>query len=163
MRFSRLYIDPAMPIFRYLFILFLAVPLIEIYFLIQVGEVIGAWPTVLLVVITAVLGVWLLRWQGLSTLTRVQTSLQHGELPAQAMVEGMLLLVAGALLLTPGFVTDAFGFIILMPPLRHGMAGWLLQRGLLQAGMPPQSSHRPSRSSHHERRTIEGEFEKRDD
>ena len=148
-----------MPIFRYLFVLFLTIPLIEIYFLIQVGEVIGAWPTVLLVVITAVLGVWLLRWQGLSTLTRVQTSLQHGELPAQAMLEGMLLLVAGALLLTPGFVTDAIGFMILVPPLRHRMAGWLLQRGLLQAGMPPGSSS----SSHHEQRTIEGEFEKRDD
>ena len=152
-----------MPIFRYLFVLFLTVPLIEIYFLIQVGEVIGAWPTVLLVVITAVLGVWLLRWQGLSTLTRVQTSLEHGELPAQAMLEGMLLLVAGALLLTPGFVTDAIGFMILMPPLRHRMAGWLLQRGLLQAGMQPRSSHRPSQSPHHEQRTIEGEFEKRDD
>ncbi len=148
-----------MPIFRYLLILFLTVPLIEIYFLIQVGEVIGAWPTVLLVVITAVLGVWLLRWQGLSTLTRVQSSLQHGELPAQAMLEGMLLLLAGALLLTPGFMTDGFGFLILVPPLRQRLAGWLLQRGLLQAGMPPRSS----RSSQHEQRTIEGEFEERDD
>ena len=138
-----------MPIFRYLFLLFLIVPLIEIYFLIQVGEVIGAWPTVLLVVITAVLGVWLLRWQGLSTLTRVQTSLQHGELPAQAMLEGMLLLVAGALLLTPGFVTDAFGFMILVPPLRHAMAGWLLQRGLLQAGMPPPFDPATSRTTYH--------------
>lgn len=147
-----------MPIFRYLFILFLAVPLIEIYFLIQVGEVIGAWPTVLLVVLTAILGVWLLRWQGLTTLTRVQASLQHGELPAQAMLEGMLLLVAGALLLTPGFVTDSFGFLILVPPLRHHLAGWLLQRGLLQAGMPPRPHEQPP--GH---RTIEGEFKKRDD
>lgn len=147
-----------MPIFRYLFVLFLTVPLIEIYFLIQVGEVIGAWPTVLLVVITAVLGVWLLRWQGLSTLTRVQTSLQQGELPARAMLEGMLLLVAGALLLTPGFVTDAFGFLILIPPLRQRMADWLLQRGLLQAGMPPHAPHQPPGQ-----RTIEGEYEKRDD
>lgn len=147
-----------MPIFRYLLILFLTVPLIEIYFLIEVGEVIGAWPTVLLVVFTAVLGVWLLRWQGLSTLTRVQTSLEHGELPAQAMLEGMLLLLAGALLLTPGFVTDSFGFLILVPPLRQRMAGWLLQRGLLQAGMPPHSAQSPP-----DQRTIEGEFEKRDD
>jgi UPF0716 protein FxsA len=147
-----------MPIFRYLFILFLTVPLIEIYFLIQVGEVIGAWPTVLLVVFTAILGVWLLRWQGLTTLTRVQTSLARGELPAQTMLEGMLLLVAGALLLTPGFVTDAFGFLILVPPLRHHMAGWLLQRGLLQAGMPPRPPEQPPGQ-----RTIEGEFEKRDD
>ena len=147
-----------MPIFRYLFILFLAVPLIEIYFLIKVGDVIGAWPTVLLVVLTAILGVWLLRWQGLTTLTRVQASLQRGELPAQAMLEGMLLLVAGALLLTPGFVTDGFGFLILVPPLRHRLAQWLLQRGLLQTGMPP---HPPRQSPG--QRTIEGEFEKRDD
>ncbi|MDX1823277.1 MAG: FxsA family protein [Thiohalomonadales bacterium] len=148
-----------MPIFRYLFILFLAVPIIEIYFLIKVGDVIGAWPTVLLVVLTAILGVWLLRWQGLTTLTRVQASLQRGELPAQAMLEGMLLLIAGALLLTPGFVTDSFGFLILVPPLRHQLAGWLLKRGLLQAGMPPR--HPPGQSPGH--RTIEGEFEKRDE
>ena len=147
-----------MPIFRYLFLLFLTIPLVEIYFLIQVGEVIGAWPTVLLVVLTAILGVWLLRWQGLTTLTRVQASLQHGELPAQAMLEGLLLLLAGALLLTPGFVTDAFGFLILVPPLRHHLAGWLLQRGLLQAGMPPRSREQPP--GH---RTIEGEYKKRDD
>ena len=151
-------LQAAMPIFRYLLILFLTVPLIEIYFLIEVGEVIGAWPTVLLVVFTAVLGVWLLRWQGLSTLTRVQTSLEHGELPAQAMLEGMLLLVAGALLLTPGFVTDSVGFLILVPPLRQRLAGWLLQKGMLQAGMPPGSSQSPPGQ-----RTIEGEFEKRDD
>ncbi len=147
-----------MPIFRYLFILFLAVPLVEIYFLIKVGDVIGAWPTVLLVVLTAILGVWLLRWQGITTLTRVQASLQRGELPAQAMLEGMLLLIAGALLLTPGFVTDSFGFLILVPPLRHQLAAWLLQRGLLQAGMP---SHPSSKSPG--QRTIEGEYEKRDE
>ena len=98
------------------------------------------------------------RWQGLTTLTRVQASLQHGELPAQAMLEGLLLLLAGALLLTPGFVTDAFGFLILVPPLRHHLAGWLLQRGLLQAGMPPRSREQPP--GH---RTIEGEYKKRDD
>jgi UPF0716 protein FxsA len=148
-----------MPIFRYLFILFLAVPIIEIYFLIKVGDVIGAWPTVLLVVLTAVLGVWLLRWQGLTTLTRVQASLQRGELPAQAMLEGMLLLIAGALLLTPGFVTDSFGFLILVPPLRHHLAGWLLKHGLLQAGVPPR--HPPGQPPGH--RTIEGEYEKRDE
>jgi len=98
-----------MPVFRYLFLLFLLVPLVEIYFLIQVGKVIGAGWTVFFVVFTAVLGAALLRVQGLSTLNRVQRSLERGRLPAVELLEGLMLLVAGALLLTPGFVTDAIG------------------------------------------------------
>lgn len=150
-----------MPVFRYLLILFLLVPLIEIYFLIRVGDVIGAGWTVFLVVFTAVLGVWLLRMQGLSTLYRVQASLERGELPATAMLEGMLLLVAGALLLTPGFVTDTIGFLLLIPPLRSRLAAWLLFKGVLQAGMPPD--HRPGHGPNHGQRTIEGEFKRRDE
>ncbi|HID48381.1 MAG TPA: FxsA family protein [Chromatiales bacterium] len=150
-----------MPVFRYLLLLFLLVPLIEIYFLIKVGDVIGAGWTVFLVVFTAVVGVWLLRVQGLGTLYRVQASLEQGELPATAMLEGMLLLVAGALLLTPGFVTDTIGFLLLVPPLRHRLAAWLLFRGVLQAGMPPP--RRPGPGSDHGRRTIEGEYKRRDE
>ncbi len=146
-----------MPIFRYLLLLFLAVPLIEIYFLIKVGDIIGAWPTVLLVVGTAVLGVWLLRLQGLSTLYRVQSSLQRGELPATAMLEGLLLLLAGALLLTPGFVTDSFGFLLLIPPLRQRLAAYLLLHSLFQSDFPlrPRPPEHP--------RTIEGEYKRRDE
>lgn len=147
-----------MPVFRYLFILFLLVPLIEIYFLVKVGDVIGAWPTVLLVVFTAIAGVWLLRWQGLATLSRVQASLEHNELPAEALIEGLLLLVAGALLLTPGFVTDTIGFILLVPPLRQRLANWLLLHGMFRSGMPPKSP-----GSGPGQRTIEGEFERRDE
>jgi UPF0716 protein FxsA len=105
-------------------VIFLVVPIIEIYLLIQVGQVIGAGWTIFLVVFTAVIGVWLLRIQGLSTLTRAQQKLQQNELPAQEMLEGMGLVVAGALLLTPGFFTDTVGFFLLFPPTRV----WLVSR-----------------------------------
>jgi len=98
--------------------LFLVVPIVEIYLLIQVGQVIGAGWTVFLVVATAVIGVALLRIQGLSTLGRAQEKLRNNELPAREILEGMGLLVAGALLLTPGFFTDTIGFLLLFPPTR---------------------------------------------
>ena len=84
-------------------VLFLIIPIIEIYFLIKVGEVIGALPTIILVVLTAVIGAGLLRQQGLSTLARLQQNISQGKIPAQEMVEGVLLAVGGALLMTPGF------------------------------------------------------------
>jgi len=107
--------------FRSLFFLFLLIPLIEIYFLIQVGEVIGAGWTIFLVVATAVIGAGLLRMQGLNTLHKAQVSMAQGQLPAIAMFEGVALLFSGALLLTPGFFTDAIGFILLVPPIRQGL------------------------------------------
>ncbi len=123
-----------MPLFRILFLLFLSIPVIEIYLLIQVGAVIGALPTIFIVVLTGVLGVALLRRQGLVTLTRVQAAMARGEVPALALLEGALLLVAGALLLTPGFFTDTIGFVLLIPPLRQSLAQSLLRRGLFQGG-----------------------------
>lgn len=107
--------------FRSLFFLFLLIPLIEIYFLIQVGELIGAGWTIFLVVATAVIGAGLLRMQGLNTLHKAQVSMSQGQLPAIAMFEGVALLFSGALLLTPGFFTDAIGFILLVPPIRQGL------------------------------------------
>ena len=99
-------------------VLFLVIPIIEIYLLIQVGQAIGAGWTIFLVVLTAVIGVALLKHQGLSTLNRAQLKMQQNELPAREILEGMGLVVAGALLLTPGFFTDAFGFFLLFPPTR---------------------------------------------
>jgi len=99
-------------------VLFLVIPIIEIYLLIQVGQVIGAGWTIFLVVLTAVIGVALLKHQGLSTLNRAQLKMQQNELPAREILEGMGLVVAGALLLTPGFFTDAVGFFLLFPPTR---------------------------------------------
>jgi UPF0716 protein FxsA len=120
---------------------FLAVPIIEIYLLIQVGQVIGAGWTVLLVVLTAVIGVWLLRIQGLSTLTRAQRRLQENELPAREILEGMALVVAGAFLLTPGFFTDTIGFLLLFPPTRIWLASLLASRMVVAASVQAQSIH----------------------
>jgi UPF0716 protein FxsA len=126
--------------------IFLAVPIIEIYLLIQVGQVIGAVWTILLVVLTAVIGVWLLRIQGLSTLMRAQKKMQTGELPAYEMLEGMGLVVAGALLLTPGFFTDTVGFLLLLPPIRIWLVSRIASRMVVaspmgsQPGQPPQNN-----------------------
>lgn len=109
-------------------IIFLVVPIVEIYLLIQVGQVIGAGWTILLVVLTAVIGVGLLRIQGLSTLNRAQQKLQQNELPAREILEGMGLVVAGALLLTPGFFTDTIGFLLLFPPTRLWLVGSIASR-----------------------------------
>jgi UPF0716 protein FxsA len=105
--------------FRLLFLLFFVISIVEIYFLIKVGSVIGALWTVFLVVGTAVLGAALLRQQGFSTFQRAQQSLAQGQLPATAMLEGVALVISGALLLTPGFVTDTIGFLLLTPLVRQ--------------------------------------------
>ena len=104
--------------FAILMLLFIAVPMIEIGLFIQVGGFLGFWPTMMLVFITAVVGASLVRSQGLATLMSVQTKMQQGEMPAQEIVEGVLLAVAGVLLLTPGFMTDTLGMCILLPQIR---------------------------------------------
>jgi UPF0716 protein FxsA len=104
--------------------LFLLIPIVEIFLLIQVGGIIGATWTILLVVLTAVIGVRLLKIQGVSTLTRAQKKMQTGQMPAQEMFEGMGLVVAGAFLLTPGFFTDTVGFLLMLPPTR----AWLVSK-----------------------------------
>lgn len=123
--------------FPLFFVLFLLIPIIEIFFLIKVGEVIGAIPTIILVVLTAVIGAGLLRQQGLSTLARFQQNLSTGKLPAQEMVEGILLAVGGALLMTPGFVTDTMGFLCLVPFSRQWIAKAIMKRSTAKfsAGM----------------------------
>ncbi len=108
--------------FKILFFLFLVIPLIEITILIEIGKVVGAVYTFALVIGTAALGAALLRNQGLSTLAKVQNNMNQGNLPATELIEGLMLLIAGALLLTPGFFTDVFGFLVLIPALRHRIA-----------------------------------------
>jgi UPF0716 protein FxsA len=147
--------------FRSLFILFLLVPLIEIYFLIQVGGLIGAAWTVFLVVATAVMGAGLLRWQGFNTLQRAQTSLAQGQLPAIAMLEGVALLFSGAMLLTPGFFTDAIGFLLLVPGIRQALIKRLLLNG--QFMFRGQSMHTQSQQGFTSSSVIEGELADKDD
>ena len=100
---------------------FIAVPLAELYLLIEVGSMIGALPAIGLCVATAAVGAALVRSQGLRTLRDVHGALGRGELPAVAMLEGVVLAVAGVLLLTPGLATDAIGFVALVPPLRRSV------------------------------------------
>ncbi len=97
---------------------FIGVPLVEIAVFIQIGGWIGLMPTLALVVLTAVLGTWQLRAQGLATLLRARDQVDRGALPARELFDGACLLVAGALLLTPGFVTDMAGFLLFLPPIR---------------------------------------------
>jgi UPF0716 protein FxsA len=111
-----------------LFLLFVLVPIIEIALFIQVGGFLGLVPTLIIVVATAALGTWLLRQQGLSTMERARSRLDAGELPAAQLIEGVILMVGGALLLTPGFMTDAVGFACLLPPSRRWLASYLGNR-----------------------------------
>ncbi len=114
-------------------ILFITIPLMEMLILIEVGGIIGALPTVALVVLTATIGIWLLRLEGMATLARVQAKLDQGQLPETELLEGIMLLVGGALLLTPGFVTDAMGFTCLIPIFRRPIARWIIRQGVLKA------------------------------
>ncbi len=96
----------------------ICVPLIDLYVLIRLGDLLGFWPTVAIVVITGFTGAWLLRWQGLRTLGRIQSQMANGKLPATELLDGTMILFAAALLLTPGFLTDLLGLLLLVPFVR---------------------------------------------
>jgi len=150
-------------------VIFLVVPIVEIYLLIQVGQVIGALWTVLLVVLTAVIGVWLLKIQGMSTLQRAQQKMQNGQMPAQEMLEGLGLVLAGAFLLTPGFFTDSIGFLLLLPPTRAWLVGKLVAQMMRSGQFVGQASvHGYRNDPHHgekgsDQDVIEGVNYKRED
>lgn len=114
-----------MPILLLLFVLFITVPLVEISVLGRVMAHFGIATTLALCVLTAFIGALLVRLEGVQTLKRMQATLQAGELPAAEMLEGLALFLAGLMLLTPGFVTDAIGFLILTPLVRRPVAAWL--------------------------------------
>ncbi len=139
------------------FLVFLIVPFIEIYLLLQIGGIVGVFPTIALVVLTAIIGASLLRQQGMATWQRFQDNLQKGAIPAFEMVEGPILLVGGALLLTPGFFTDIIGFACLIPQARKKIAQYIIEKRMVQAGVSPQQQ-KPSVQPD----VIEGDY-KRDD
>ncbi|MFI3246399.1 MAG: FxsA family protein [Ferrimonas sp.] len=124
-----------------LFVLFAVMPILEIYVLMKIGSAIGAGVTIAIVLLTAAIGASLVRSQGLSTLLSAQQKLNQGELPAQQMLEGLLLAVAGVLLVTPGFVTDAVGLLILLPWTRRPIAQALLQRVQVRGAGAGFSAH----------------------
>ena len=151
---------------RILFFVFILAPILEMWLLIKVGSAIGAWPTIACVVLTAMVGAALLRQQGVSTLLRARQRLDHGEVPAREMLEGMLLAVGGVLLLTPGFITDALGLVFLLRPLRSALIDALLRRGLVQVNTAGFGAYGAGRSTQREDSaanvTIEGEYRKED-
>lgn len=108
--------------------LFIIVPAVELGLLIQVGNLLGLWPTLALIVFTGIVGAYLARLQGLSVLTRAQEQINRGELPAGSLVDGVMIVVAGALLMTPGILTDAFGFSLLVPAFRNRIKDVVLAR-----------------------------------
>lgn len=123
--------------FRILFLFLLVLPLLEIYLFIRVGSVIGAVPTIVLCILTAMLGTFLFRLQGLQTVRRVQAKIRQGEMPATDLIEGFILVIASILLLIPGFFTDVVGLLCLIPGLRTRIATVIISRLLkLQTSNP---------------------------
>jgi UPF0716 protein FxsA len=111
-----------------LFLAFTLVPFIEIYLLIKIGGQVGAFNTILIVILTGLLGASLARLEGIKTMTKVRDSLNRGDLPAEEMLDAMLIFVAGVVLLTPGFITDLTGLALLVPKLRYWFKRWLRKK-----------------------------------
>lgn len=129
-------------------VLFVVVPLIELYVLIEVGGQIGAFTTILLIIGTAILGATLMRNQGLMTMQKAQQALADGgEAPQQEMIEGVMIFIGGLFLLLPGFITDVLGLLFLIPPLRRRLVNQFLQ-------------HRQTRSRfYHQQNVYEAEWQ----
>lgn len=111
-----------------LFLGFTLIPALEIYLLIKIGSYFGAFTTLLIVIATAVLGAYLARMQGFKTLLEMQESLRQGNMPAEALMDAFLIVIAAAVLLTPGFITDAVGFLLLIPTTRTLLKTWIRHR-----------------------------------
>ncbi len=155
-----------------LLLLLVGLVLLELTVMIEVGSVIGALPTVGLLVLTAVLGSSLVRSEGIKTLFSAQQKMQQGEMPGREVMGGMMLALAGLLLIIPGFVTDFFGILLLQPWLRNKLADKLvsssqfrMQMGGFQAQQPPFGAH-PGEGQPDQAKgggtTIEGEFERKE-
>lgn len=163
-----------MNISQNLFFLFLIVFFLEIYLFITVGAEIGALPTISLVILTAIIGIFILRVQGIMTLQKLHTTMNRGEAPTEAVLYGILLLIGGGLLLTPGFFTDVLGLICVIPITRKPLISYFMSK-IQPTTAYSSSTHSTSNSSttnanqkkkqkEKKRRpiTIEGEY-RRDD
>lgn len=141
----------------WLLIVFIAVPLIEIALFIKVGGAIGLWPTLAIVVLTAVVGTQLMRSQGAAAMGRIRRSFDEMRDPSEPLAHGAMILLAGALLLTPGFFTDACGFLLLVPAVRSAAFHWMLRNVRVQKfSTRTTPHHRPPEPRDD---VIEGDFE----
>jgi UPF0716 protein FxsA len=145
-----------------IFLLLVAVPIIEIALFIEIGGWLGLWPTIGIVILTAAIGTVLLRIQGLATLGELQRRLASGEDPSATLAHGAMILVAGVLLLTPGFFTDAIGFLLLTPPVRAAAIRFARRRmTLVRAGVHMSGAmHRGAAGPGPvDENTVDGEYE----
>lgn len=143
----------------WLFLAFLSVPIVEIALFIQVGGAIGLWPTLAIVILTAILGAWLVRAQGRLAMNDLRRSFSELGDPTEPLAHGAMILVSGALLLTPGFFTDAVGFALLMPPVRMAVLAYLRKRvHVARFEMGREGPHRA-----HDPGVIDGEYHEVDD
>ncbi|NUO81621.1 FxsA family protein [candidate division KSB1 bacterium] len=120
----------------WLLVLFIGVPLLEMAILIQLGKRVGFWSTLAIIILTGMVGAALARWQGLRVLMRIQEELHEGRIPAAEMLDGLLILIAGVMLVTPGFLSDLSGLLLLLPGVRHLVRNWLRQKlmRMMQSG-----------------------------
>ncbi len=155
-----------------LFLIFILVPIAEVAVFIEAGHLIGVLPTIAITIGTAIAGSFLMRVQGFATLTRFAQALEKGEMPVTPVIDGIGILAAGLLLLTPGLLTDTLGFLLFIPPIRRGLAKWLFNRarrssriymrtfGGMGAGQPgPEPSARPGPGFRKADDVVDAEFE----
>jgi UPF0716 protein FxsA len=139
-------------LFFYLLIIFVALPIIEISIFIQIGGFLGTFNTIMLIFLTAALGMYFVRQQGFSTFQKIGLELQNQQIPVQGMFEGLVILISGILLVTPGFLTDIFGFLGLIPVTR------LLLLNLIKSILMKRYENIHSRSKKDVHKTIDGDY-----
>lgn len=128
--------------------LLLVVPVAEIAAFIVIGGQIGVFPTLAMILVTAIIGTMLLRHQGLSLISEIQGKMNQGEIPGRALAHGFMLVIAGVLLLTPGFITDSLGFLLFVPPVRDAMWQFIKSRMTVNVG-GFSTQHRPHEPPSH--------------
>jgi UPF0716 protein FxsA len=144
-----------------LLIIFIGVPLAEIALFVTIGGQIGLLATIAVVIITAICGTYLLRWQGFAVLQEARRATDAGEMPVRPVVDGVFLLIAGVLLLTPGFLTDTIGFLLFVPAIRRSVGSFIWNR-LMASGsvtiVAERTTHRSAEYPHPGGDTIEAEY-----
>ena len=157
------------PVMRFLLLPFIILPILEMLVLIKVGGMIGAWNTVALVLLGGIIGLQVIRQQGLSTMIKAQQKMASGELPATEMVEGFMIAMGGGLMMLPGLLTDVLGVLLLIPPVRKYIIGrmvasgrWRVQQTNIYEAEFNRETHWDSEQTHI-RHTIDGEFSKDDE
>jgi UPF0716 protein FxsA len=133
-----------------------------LYFLIKVGGIIGGLSTILLIIVTAIVGSFFIRQQGMATFLKAQQNMQRGQMPAMELMEGLILVIAGVMLVTPGFITDSLGFLLLLPPLRKALVVSAAKRFVVNTQGMHKPAYKPQEDLPKPTDFIEGEFTKED-